>query len=155
MRHLIVNADDFGACSGVNRGIVEAHRRGIVTSTSLMVERSSAEEAAGLAAGCPELGVGLHATLDTATDPFRCQTAIEDQIRRFEVLLGRRPTHLDIRDARNPKFLSSTRAPSCFPSSAACAVATAFRCAGTHESAGVGASTASGRVTPTRSRSAW
>ena len=95
MRYLIVNADDFGACSGVNRGIVEAHRRGIVTSTSLMVERSSAEEAAGLAAGCPELGVGLHATLDTATDPFRCQTAIEAQIGRFEGLLGRPPTHLD------------------------------------------------------------
>jgi chitin disaccharide deacetylase len=95
MRYLIVNADDFGACSGVNRGIVEAHRRGIVTSTSLMVDGSGAEEAAGLAAGCPKLGIGLHATLDTATDPFRCQTAIEAQIRCFEGLVGRRPTHLD------------------------------------------------------------
>jgi predicted glycoside hydrolase/deacetylase ChbG (UPF0249 family) len=95
VRYLIVNADDFGACSGVNRGIVEAHRRGIVTSASLMVDRSGAEEAAGLAAGCPELGVGLHATVDSATDPFRCQSAIEAQIRRFEGLLGQPPTHLD------------------------------------------------------------
>jgi chitin disaccharide deacetylase len=95
MRYLIVNADDFGACSGVNRGIVEAHGHGIVTSTSLMVESSGAEEAAGLAAGCPELGVGLHATLDRATEPFGCYVAVEAQIRRFEDLLGRPPTHLD------------------------------------------------------------
>jgi predicted glycoside hydrolase/deacetylase ChbG (UPF0249 family) len=30
MKYLVVTADDFGACSGVNRGIVEAHQRGIV-----------------------------------------------------------------------------------------------------------------------------
>jgi chitin disaccharide deacetylase len=95
MRFLIVNADDFGACTGVNRGIVEAHRHGIVTSTSLMVQSSGAEEAAGLAAGCPELGVGLHALVDPAMDPFGCHRAIEAQIRRFEELLGRPPTHLD------------------------------------------------------------
>jgi predicted glycoside hydrolase/deacetylase ChbG (UPF0249 family) len=95
MRYLIVNADDFGACSGVNRGIVEAHRRGIVTSASLMVERSGAPEAATLAAECPELGVGLHVVLDGATDPFRCHTAIEAQLECFEELLRRPPTHLD------------------------------------------------------------
>ena len=95
MRYLIVNADDFGACSGVNRGIVEAHRHGIVTSASLMVESGGAEEAAGLAAGCPGLGVGLHAVVDPAMDPFGCRAAVEAQIRRFEELLGRPPTHLD------------------------------------------------------------
>ena len=36
-RHLIVNADDFGQSAGINRGIIEAHEHGIVTSTSLMV----------------------------------------------------------------------------------------------------------------------
>lgn len=95
MRYLIVNADDFGACSGVNRGIVEAHRRGIVTSTSLMVGTSGAEEAAALAAGYPELGVGLHARLDGAMGPFGCYAAVEAQIRCFEGLVGRPPTHLD------------------------------------------------------------
>ncbi|PYR01516.1 MAG: hypothetical protein DMF97_07400, partial [Acidobacteria bacterium] len=35
MKYLIVNADDFGASSGINRGILEAHQRGILTSTSL------------------------------------------------------------------------------------------------------------------------
>ena len=43
---LIVNADDFGCTEGVNRGIAEAHVRGIVTSTSLMVNRPAAAEAA-------------------------------------------------------------------------------------------------------------
>ena len=36
MKNLIVNADDLGWTEGVNRGIVEAHRRGLVTSTSLL-----------------------------------------------------------------------------------------------------------------------
>ena len=38
-RYLIVNADDFGFAEGINRGIVEAHERGVVTSTSLMSRR--------------------------------------------------------------------------------------------------------------------
>ena len=48
-RVLIVNADDFGLSAGVNRGIVEAHERGIVTSASLMVRRPAAREAADYA----------------------------------------------------------------------------------------------------------
>lgn len=55
MRCLVVNADDFGAGRGVNRGIVEAHRRGIVTSTSLMTEGPASAEAARLAGECPSL----------------------------------------------------------------------------------------------------
>ena len=37
MKCLIVNGDDFGASRGINRGILEAHRSGILTSTSLLV----------------------------------------------------------------------------------------------------------------------
>ena len=37
MRYLIVNADDFGLSHGVNRGVMQAHTAGILTSTSLMV----------------------------------------------------------------------------------------------------------------------
>ena len=47
-RYLIVNADDFGLSPGVNRGVVQAHERGIVTSASLMVR----QPAAGAAAAC-------------------------------------------------------------------------------------------------------
>ncbi|MBI3874558.1 MAG: ChbG/HpnK family deacetylase [Verrucomicrobia bacterium] len=44
-RFLIVNADDFGLSAGVNRGIIEAHERGIVTSASLMVCQPAAADA--------------------------------------------------------------------------------------------------------------
>ena len=68
-RQLVVNADDFGISRGVNRGIVEAHRRGIVTSASVMANLPSAEDALTRAAVCPDLGLGLHLTL-TAGRPL-------------------------------------------------------------------------------------
>lgn len=65
IERLIINADDFGLTSGVNRGIIECHAAGIVTSTTLMVRGSASEEAAGLAVANPELGAGLHLNLTT------------------------------------------------------------------------------------------
>lgn len=62
-RRLIVNADDFGLTPGVNRGIIESHVNGILTSASLMANMSSAEDAAEFAAGHPDLGVGVHVNL--------------------------------------------------------------------------------------------
>ena len=59
-RRLIVNADDFGWSEGVNEGIVEAHRNGIVTSATLAATGPAAEHAVRLAAENPELGVGVH-----------------------------------------------------------------------------------------------
>src|SRR5260370_34874099 len=60
LRHLIVNAGDFGQSAGVNRGIIEAHERGIVTSASLMVRWPSAHEAAAYARSHTSLSLGLH-----------------------------------------------------------------------------------------------
>jgi hopanoid biosynthesis associated protein HpnK len=68
-RQLIVNADDFGISRGVNRGIVEAHRGGLVTSASVMPNLPAAEDALTRAATCPDLGLGLHLTL-TAGQPL-------------------------------------------------------------------------------------
>jgi chitin disaccharide deacetylase len=103
VRYVVVNADDFGAGTGVNRGIVESHRRGIVTSTSLMTEMPASPEAARLARGCPSLSVGLHVSLPDVEwksdadfpTPAAVRAALEAQLRRFEELLGRPPTHLD------------------------------------------------------------
>ena len=50
---LVVNADDLGMSTGVNRGIFEAHERGIVTSASLMVRWAGAREAAAARLGAP------------------------------------------------------------------------------------------------------
>src|SRR5438094_4963787 len=60
MSYLIVNADDFGLSEGVNAGIAEAHRQGIVTSASLMVRPQAAAAAAELSRDLPALSVGLH-----------------------------------------------------------------------------------------------
>ena len=112
---LIVNADDFGACEGVNRGIVEAHELGIVTSTSLMVNRPGAEEAAAYGRLRPELAVGLHVELRNwrvrrlglprASSETRLRATVSrdarSQVERFRRLLGRDPTHLDSHQHRH------------------------------------------------------
>ncbi len=61
--HLIVNADDFGENEAVNRAIIDAYRRGIVTSTSLMVTGDAVEDALEQARSHPGLRVGLHVVL--------------------------------------------------------------------------------------------
>jgi hopanoid biosynthesis associated protein HpnK len=62
-RRLIVNADDFGSSREVNEAVILAHRRGILTSTSLMVSGAAFEHAVTLAKDNPGLAVGLHLTL--------------------------------------------------------------------------------------------
>jgi chitin disaccharide deacetylase len=99
VRQLIVNADDFGLTGGVTLGILEAHQRGIVTSTSLMVDTRYSPEAARLSRRYPNLSVGLHATLTDEQENLvateGCLEALDQQFARFYELTGRSPTHLD------------------------------------------------------------
>src|SRR2546428_2563379 len=110
-RYLIVNADDFGQSPGINRGIVEAHEQGIVTSASMMVRWPDAAEAAAYGAEHPELSLGLHA--DLGEWAYRDETwvplyevvslddvaAVKDEVSRqltaFRDLTGKDPTHTD------------------------------------------------------------
>ncbi|MFC1517571.1 carbohydrate deacetylase [Candidatus Margulisiibacteriota bacterium] len=62
-RYLIINADDFGLNSGVNRAVIETHANGIVTSASIMVNCPASKEAAEMAKQNPNLGIGLHINL--------------------------------------------------------------------------------------------
>ncbi len=62
-KFLIINADDFGLCEGVNNGIAKAHTKGILTSTTLMTNMPSAAEAVKMAKELPNLGVGIHLNL--------------------------------------------------------------------------------------------
>ncbi len=57
---LILNADDFGLTPGINRAIVELHRAGVITSTTLMATGSAFEDAVALARENPMLGIGCH-----------------------------------------------------------------------------------------------
>jgi hopanoid biosynthesis associated protein HpnK len=63
VRRLIVNADDFGLSAAVNAAVIRAHREGILTTASLMVNEPGLAEAVELARQNPKLGVGLHLTL--------------------------------------------------------------------------------------------
>jgi predicted glycoside hydrolase/deacetylase ChbG (UPF0249 family) len=61
---LIVNADDYALSRGVSRGILEAHVRGVVTSTSALVNMPGAPDELAAARACaPALGLGLHVNL--------------------------------------------------------------------------------------------
>lgn len=63
MKQLIVNADDFGYTRGVNAGIIQGFREGIITSTTLMANGAAFEDAVARAKENPKLGVGCHLVL--------------------------------------------------------------------------------------------
>jgi predicted glycoside hydrolase/deacetylase ChbG (UPF0249 family) len=124
VRRLIVNADDFGLTTGVSRGILDAHRLGIVTSTTALVNLEAQPDLDAEAVTQPGLGIGLHVNLTWGIpvspvehvrslvgadgrfhrDPrVVAERADLDDVRReaeaqLEVLsrrFGRPPTHLD------------------------------------------------------------
>lgn len=110
-RRLIVNADDLGQSRGVNRGIAEAHERGIVTSASLMVRWDAAAQAAAWAHEHPRLSLGLHLDLEEwayregrwvacyqvvrSDDGGAVAAEARRQLDLFRDLVGKDPTHLD------------------------------------------------------------
>ena len=101
-RFLIINADDFGASTGVNRGILECHTRGVVTSASLMVTGRAVREAVSMSRDHPALSIGLHWDVwgederEFDIDDVRAvREEFHRQIDQFHGLLGRMPTHID------------------------------------------------------------
>jgi predicted glycoside hydrolase/deacetylase ChbG (UPF0249 family) len=123
VKRLIVNADDLGRTPGVNAGVFQAHRRGLVTSATLMVNCRAAAVVPTLSAANPRLGIGLHlqmtggsprlpaervptlvgsnGLLPQSPDPLREADPAEvlaearAQLTRFRELMGREPTHFD------------------------------------------------------------
>lgn len=63
MLRLIVNADDFGLTSGVNRAISQANREGIVTSATVMANSRAFQQAVDVAKQQPGLHTGCHVVL--------------------------------------------------------------------------------------------
>lgn len=60
---LVVNADDFGMSAAISRGILRAHREGIVTSVSVLGNCADLEAARTVLSEAPSLGVGVHLAL--------------------------------------------------------------------------------------------
>lgn len=124
MKKLIINADDFGMCEGVTKGIIDSHVDGVLTSTTLMVNMPYAAKALEMAKDYPLLGVGIHLVLTcgspmilgaksfTKSDgTFKKQKEYKGdmssvdlnelylewktQIEHFIRLSGKKPTHID------------------------------------------------------------
>ncbi len=93
MKLLIVNADDLGYDPEIDRGILEAHESGIVTSATAMVDTPFAEEA--LRSAPRTLGVGLHAVVEPGASAAGAEAELRRQLARFAALRGAPPTHLD------------------------------------------------------------
>jgi chitin disaccharide deacetylase len=120
MTKLVINADDFGYSKGVNLGIIEAYKHGVVSSATMMVNMPGAAHAAALALAHPGLGVGIHLVLDCGypvhsnvpslvdetgqfykmeellekADPRDIEKELHAQIEKF-FSFGLTPTHLD------------------------------------------------------------
>lgn len=117
MKHLIINADDFGFTRDVNAGIVHAHREGVLTSTTLMATGDAFEDAVRLAQETPSLDIGCHLVLiqghalttgqrfpDTPREVVTGMFKLRGRLNVYEELraqirkiidAGIKPTHLD------------------------------------------------------------
>ncbi len=83
MIRLIVNADDFGLHTSVNKGILYGHHNGLITSTSLLASGNAFEEAVSLAKNETKLGIGIHTTLvgslSPVLDPQQVKTLLDER----------------------------------------------------------------------------
>jgi len=75
-RRIIINADDFGLCKGVNEAVAQAHTEGVLTSTTIMANMPAADEAIKTAKKLPRLGVGVHLNLTEGT-PLSKDTCVD------------------------------------------------------------------------------
>ena len=119
---LIINADDFGMSKGVNYGIFEAHKNGVVTSTTLMITMPEVDHALSLAKNAKDLGIGLHLNITCGEPLTNCKTIVKEngsfykpleepnenlfdedeiyneflaQFNLFVKKVGKKPTHFD------------------------------------------------------------
>lgn len=94
MKKLIINADDFGLAKNFNKGIIKLAKVGIVSSTTVMVDKKYtgkhwfSEDLEGMK---KHMSIGLHLLLSEKTT----QIEIESQIKKFKEKVGVAPSHLD------------------------------------------------------------
>ena len=91
-KYLIFNADDLGASAGINRGIVECHTRGVLTSASLMVTGKAVQEAVEISQAHPKLAVGLHWDVwgeDEREFDIKNLAAVREEFRRHSLAAPR------------------------------------------------------------------
>src|SRR5215813_30112 len=99
---VIFNADDFGASTGINVGILESHTRAGYDAASVMVLGGAVQQAASMSRNYPELALGLHWDVwgederEFDLDNFQAvRDEFHRQLDRFYGLFSRMPTHVD------------------------------------------------------------
>lgn len=119
---LIINVDDFGISKGVNLAVVDGYNQGVIKSTTALVGAPQIKHAVAQAKLCPDLGVGIHLSLDlfssfskldclsdennvlyrSSIKPLDRAINYDDlylewdlQIKEFIKLFGKTPTHID------------------------------------------------------------
>lgn len=111
VHRLIVNADDFGFTRDVNAGIVEAHRHGILTATTLMANGDAFDDAVALAQETPSLDVGWHLVLvqgNSVAEPSRALPATLKEL--LKALLRRElPVYKEARAQLNKLLAAGIR----------------------------------------------
>jgi predicted glycoside hydrolase/deacetylase ChbG (UPF0249 family) len=108
VKNLIVNADDLGWTDGVNRGIVEAFRNGIVTSTSLLANGAAFAGGVAAAKSAHGLGVGIH--LNLSDGPPVADRETVTSLLNDEGLFAGGPETLLLRRARRGLLLNEVEA---------------------------------------------
>lgn len=104
---------DFGLTEGINQGCIDSYQNGILTEMSLMMDSPATNAAAKLASENIIKGVGIHITLNDIvgtgrylrTDDYKnllenssekeLSNRVNDELKKFEDLLGRIPTHIN------------------------------------------------------------
>ena len=110
---LIVNADDFGFTRDVNQGIVEAHRHGILTATTLMATGAAFGHAVELARAHPTLDVGCHLVLVGGFSALSPHDPLPASVRQLTAAVAaRRIRILDELRAQLSRLLEAGLAPS-------------------------------------------
>jgi len=84
MKSIIVTADDLGLDPFINRGIVEAYNRGIVTCAALLMNAPATDEGIVIAKNNPGLEVGIHLSIVEGYSLTNLHSTITEEINYFE-----------------------------------------------------------------------
>lgn len=87
IKRLIVNADDYGLSEGVCLGILKAHRDGILTSTTCMMNMENIEKYLEMTKDYPNLGLGVHLNITVGKPLTNVSFVDEKEILNQEILI--------------------------------------------------------------------
>ena len=110
-KQLVVNADDFGFTPDVNEGIIEAHRGGILTATTLMANGEAFDDAVRLARETPALDVGCHLVLVGGKSVLTGKTYPASVAELLRAIAARRIRIYDELEAQVQKIVEAGVAP--------------------------------------------